>query len=257
MKAIVMKAILLLMGVLGSSSAWAADPRLGDFVRERVVVGDETFQKKTQITEWNEAQGTFTVSTFLVDALGRENFERSEILGKAEVEQKYVRQLKADCSQRKGRVQAVTVPAGTFQSCLLTTLVPGGKQFTWLAEGVPFGVVKLLSQSDGEQNNLHELLEFGNSPPPTSAASARRENQAKVTCQRYDDGGLSCSNGVSCRAYIDGIGCSNGITCKQYIDGLGCSNGVTCRDYIDGYGCSNGVSCKSYINGNFCSGFPY
>ncbi len=71
-----------------------------------------------------------------------------------------IQNVLANCATNGGHLIAVTVPAGTFNTCASSVDHPDGKGTDWLGD-VPFGVVKsVFEKKDGSGKSEYQLQSF-------------------------------------------------------------------------------------------------
>lgn len=148
--------------LLGTTQALAYGPAKGDFTFESISVDGENFLRKNQISNINNSQDIYTISIYHVLPDGSLRLLKLERIEGAKLRASYISDLNSACTKLKGNIEQVRVPAGKFNACKKTVVVPGAEATTWYAQGIPFGIVKQITTQNGTNPHVHDLVSSGN-----------------------------------------------------------------------------------------------
>jgi hypothetical protein len=145
-----MKSLLFSLLVLGSLSSYAVDPGVGTFAEFKVSSSALNGTYKIEITGYDEETGIFKqkYTTAINGNVTEEEIElpSDEVNSKEQNEQ--VLQY-CESSEIGGKLETLTVPAGTFKACKVGAVA--GE--TYYMGAVPFGMLKIVT-ADGSKFEL-------------------------------------------------------------------------------------------------------
>ncbi len=73
----------------------------------------------------------------------------------------YIQNLNEYCAQsQNSRIERITVPAGSFNTCRTELLNPSYKQILWVSDEVPFALVKLIYEYKHGMIATETLLQY-------------------------------------------------------------------------------------------------
>ena len=145
---------LLALSFLAFSSALLAMPAVGDMAIYKIQTGGMEVTQKVELISFDSSNNSYTKKE-TNSVMGQES-TNIEIVSAAQLSNES--QLQAfltfcESSQINGKLETLTVPAGTFKTCGITTDGQGRANLGV----VPFGVVKYVDPS-----GTLELVEFKN-----------------------------------------------------------------------------------------------
>lgn len=148
-----MKAILLAALSLMSVSAFAM-PKVGDSVTYKIITNGMTLSQKIELTAYNASTDSFT-QTETTTYQGQTQKEVNTVAAEEMINDQTADMMITYCeSQMGGKLQTITVTAGTFKAC--SVFDPATQSQVWMGK-VPFGMIKL----QGSQVSA-ELMSFTN-----------------------------------------------------------------------------------------------
>jgi hypothetical protein len=159
-----MKSILLSFASLLVTVSAFAMPAVGDSAVYNTTITQNgqsfTGLLEQSITSMDSASGKFNVQT-VMDFNGQKQSQSDLRDAQELISDQMASDIVANCANYGGQSDSVTVPAGSFHACAITTNENGATGKVWIAAGVAFGVVK----ADQEQNGMTthaELASFKN-----------------------------------------------------------------------------------------------
>ena len=148
-----MKAILLAALSLVSVSAFAM-PKVGDSVTYKIITNGMTLSQKIELTAYDAASDSFT-QTETTTYQGQSQKEVNTVAADEMINDQTAEMMLTYCeSQMGGKLQTITVGAGTFKACSIYDDASQGQ--VWMGK-VPFGMIKF----QGSQASA-ELMSFTN-----------------------------------------------------------------------------------------------
>ena len=160
-----MKTFLIIFTALIGSSAQAlsmASVHVGESATFNLTISNApgtTYTMKMEVTAVDEASGKFTQTQTIYQ--GTTQLQQSTSVGDIADMEQYAA-IVENCSSVGGVNETVTVPAGNFQTCHVTSTNQNGKSDIQIAN-VPFGIAILnqVSSADGQEVKA-ELVSFLN-----------------------------------------------------------------------------------------------
>lgn len=143
---------LLALSISVFSSALLAMPSVGDMAIYKIKTSGLEIIQKVELTSFNSSTNSFTKKE-TNSVMGQESTNIETVSADELNTELQLQGVLAYCesSQISGKIETVTVPAGTFKTCGLDT----GEQGKANVAVVPFGVVKFINPSVSL-----ELVEF-------------------------------------------------------------------------------------------------
>lgn len=155
-----MKTIFIsLVSVLFTTAAMAM-PAIGDnaVYSLQISQGGQSVSGTLETTITANNSGTFSIESKI--NLGGQSQVQTEQKSEQEmVSDALIADLMSNCANYGGKIESVTVPAGTFNACALPAQPQDGTGFTWIAP-VAFGVVKVDMTNPQGQKTYAELNSF-------------------------------------------------------------------------------------------------
>lgn len=148
-----------LVSVLFTATAFAM-PAVGDnaVYSLQLSQGGQTISGTLETTITANNAGTFSIES-KIDLGGQKQVQTEQKQANELVSDALIADVMANCSNYGGKIQSVTVPAGTFNACALPAQPQDGTGFTWIAP-VAFGVVKVDTTDTQGQKTYAELNSF-------------------------------------------------------------------------------------------------
>lgn len=110
------------------------------------------FTQDFELVAFDEPSFTYTLqTTSVVTATGQTETETMSIREDQLLHNDLVKYLLQNCAAQSGKLEKITVPAGTFETCAVLT---EGGGVTWVGEA-PFGMIKI--KNVDEHKNVIEL----------------------------------------------------------------------------------------------------
>lgn len=153
-----MKALLSMLIILGVPSAYAY-PMVGDKVEFKATEteGSETKEMtgSYEVVGYNETTKKWAVmTTWIKDGQQRTKEKQVSEMFTSEKAQ----EIMTNCESKGGKLEDVTVGAGTFATCLMIKDQGDEMKHTWWGD-VPFGVVKFMEhEKDNSETKTVELM---------------------------------------------------------------------------------------------------
>ena len=155
-----MKTIFMsLVSVLFAATAFAM-PTMGGNAVYNVTIsqGGQSMQGTLESTITAANSGSYTVES-KINLGGQSQVQNQQRSEQEMVSDALVGQILGNCAQYGGKLETVTVPAGTFNTCALPADPQDGTGFTWVGQ-VAFGVVKVDTTDTQGQKTYAELQSF-------------------------------------------------------------------------------------------------
>jgi len=155
-----MKTIFMsLVSVLFAATAFAM-PAVGDLALYNVTVsqGGQTISGTVETTITATNAGMFTMQTTM-NFNGQSQVKSEQRSAQDLLSDSTIQQIIAQCAQVGGKIESVTVPAGTFNTCAVPSQEHGTTGTMWVAQ-VPFGLVKIDQTNAQGQKTYGELQSF-------------------------------------------------------------------------------------------------
>jgi hypothetical protein len=155
-----MKTIFMsLVSVLFAATAFAM-PTVGDNAVYNVTIsqGGQSMTGTLESTITAANNGAYTIES-KINMGGQSQVQNDQRTEQDMVSDALVGQILGSCAQYGGKMESVTVPAGTFNACALPADPQNGTGYTWVAQ-VAFGVVKVDTTDTQGQRTYGELKSF-------------------------------------------------------------------------------------------------
>jgi hypothetical protein len=155
-----MKTIFMsLVSMLFAATAFAM-PAVGDNAVYNVTIsqGGQSVAGTLESTITAANGGTYTVES-KINLGGQSQVQNDQRSEQEMVSDALVGQIMGNCAQYGGKLESVTVPAGTFNACALPADPQDVTGYTWVAQ-VAFGVVKVDTTNTQGQRTYGELKSF-------------------------------------------------------------------------------------------------
>ena len=156
-----MKAFLSTLVFLGMSSAYAY-PTVGDKVEFKMTEVEDAQTKEVtgsvEVVGYNDISKKWTLQkTWMKNGKEKTHQQETTMMFTPEKAQ----EILTNCESGGGKLEDVTVAAGTFASCLVVKEHGDETKHIWWAD-VPFGVVKAIETekdpNEAEETKTYELL---------------------------------------------------------------------------------------------------
>ncbi len=162
-----MKSFVLFSLVLLSLPAFSElSPEHGDFATYKATRPSSEHEEKRTLEEYDEESDRFKQVIYKTKdgeiTVLSEGWETKSFF-----EFVYVSDLEERCSSQGGEIETLTVPAGTFKTCKTKKTNGGAIRYKWVAEDVPFGMVRSENSSiyNPTRKHIKELISFGTETP--------------------------------------------------------------------------------------------
>lgn len=155
-----MKTIFIsLVSVLFTTAALAM-PAVGDnaVYSLQISQGGQSMSGTLETTITGFANGSYSLES-KINMGGQQQVQNDQRQAQEMVTDALISQIMTNCAQYGGKLESVTVPAGTFNTCALPVNPQDGTGTTWVAN-VPFGLVKVDSTDTQGQKTFGELNSF-------------------------------------------------------------------------------------------------
>jgi hypothetical protein len=152
--------LFVVVSLFSCVSAWADSsfrPAFGDTVIYQGTDSNRAaFERRQVLKAYDPSMDRYELAVYKLRAGGREKFLGYLHKDKDVLHRLYISDLSSECAALQGTLRSVQVPAGIFDACVTERIdVLQGEEFhttTWLAAGVPFGVVKKSVLKAGDTN---------------------------------------------------------------------------------------------------------
>lgn len=155
-----MKLILMsLVSALMATTALAM-PKVGDVVNYNFTISQQGQNTngtvKQTITTF--VNGMYNVET-TYEANGQTQVQNNQRKPENMIDDATINAVLSNCAAYNGKLETVTVPAGTFNTCSIPNNENNQKGDIWFG-AVPFGVVKMISTNANGRQTYMELTSF-------------------------------------------------------------------------------------------------
>jgi hypothetical protein len=136
-------------------------PSAGQFVVYKHRIGGSPYVEK-QVIESVRSSAT-VVASYRIEPNGKEKFVHRLEYPAFVLDDRFISDIRQRCAEVKGLLVQVKVPAGEFTSCKTVYRTSVMHIESWMAQDVPFGVVKYLEYPTYQPERVHalELTNFG------------------------------------------------------------------------------------------------
>ena len=151
--------LMSLVSALMATTALAM-PKVGDVVNYNFTVSQQgqntSGTLKQLITTF--VNGMYNVET-TYEVNGQTQVQNNQRKPENMIDDKTISAVLSNCSAYNGKLETVTVPAGSFNTCLIPNNENNQKGEVWFG-AVPFGVVKMVSTNENGRQTRMDLTSF-------------------------------------------------------------------------------------------------